>query len=705
MSTAGEKRLRLPQGNSSRKSPRLSGQAAWDALLKGDLQKVQQYLLELPDGRITKDTACPIKINGANVRRLVSALKELPVEEAVWGITLLAFAYHVFVVPNNGLGGILEKGLRWNGEFRKFFLRQNLQDWYAVEAWMGIHGTPEWDSLVDLPCLHHIKHILRVHVEAGYPLPDSDDLLSAILSQVKYHPKIGLLVHRHAGKFANVAKSHEELGFLFYAGVITDEDTMLSKMLEMRKKPIMSMSALALMAIRGVIPMIWERVERGGVSRLTFEGVEMEELRVWHTHVSDLPESFVMKAAPQVFATFAPHLRRFDTLDTIFRVMGWFGGFSALTELETISHGFRSRVLEMLRKEDEMNPSPPENEKVISKIMARLESFQSDKDFQKMFLCVLLLVSPEVVERVLKERRLQINTVCHCITANVLRQIVKGDAEIVIPKSQYRILRSFLQRLNYELNGSLLFHKIVSLTGRTSWTIPNVGSIETQSFCSSLGALTVLPLNWRARLHWKMHGVLVDSGVWQESVEDIRRLLEDHLANRTNILQLLAGWLHLLLNKAVVPKEAVKGFIEGLSDVWRAELRSARVHSVIRQQVRALFEADDNRTSLQRMQQEIERSVPELGDDDFSRQLRKKLIEAEWMERIAKKEIVKCGECSIIGESALAKETSCCHKIICGSCSQQVLLEKKCSLCSAQTPLLVDVLEVNVDEQLKEMFG
>jgi len=701
MSTAGQKRKR-------RQSPggRVSGQAAWEALLAGDLDTVKVYLLRLQDGRITKDAPCPIKINGANVRKLVSALKALPVEEAVWGITLLAFAYHVFVVPNNGLGGILEKGLRWNGEFRKFFLRQNLQDWYAVEAWMGIHGTPEWDSLVDLPCLHHIKHILRVHVEAGYPLPDSDDLLSAILGQVKYHPKIGLLVHRHAEKFANVAKSHEELGYLFYAGIITDEDTMLSKMLEMRKKPIMSMSVLALMAIRGVIPMIWERVERGGVSRLTFEGVEMEELRVWHTHVSDLPESFVMKAAPQVFATFAPHLRRFDNLDTIFPYLGGrFAGFSSLEDLQTISHGFRSRVLEMLRKEDEINPSPPANQKVIPKIMAYLDTCEEGKNNQKMFLCLILLVSPEVVERVLKERRPPINTVCHCITANVLRQIVKGDAKIVIPQSQYRILRSFLPRLSYNLNCSLLFHKIVSLTGRTSWTIPNVGSIETQSFCSSLGHLTVLPMDWRARLHWKMHGVLVDSGVWQESVGDIRRLLEDHLANRANILQLLAGWLHLLLNKAVVPKEAVKGFIEGLSDDWRAELRSSRVHSVIRQQVRALFEADENRTSLQRMQQEIERSVPQLGDDDFSRQLRQKLVEAEWLERIAKKEIVKCGKCSIIGESALAKETSCCHKIICGSCSQQVLLEKKCSLCSAQTPLLVDVLEVNVDEQLTEVFG
>jgi len=705
MTSAGEKRLRLPQGDTSRKSPRLSGQAAWDALLAGDLPKVRQYLFGLQDGRITKDIPCPIKINGTNVRDLIGSLKKLPPEEAVWGIALLAFAYHVFVVPNHKLGDILEEGLRKNGEFRKFFLRQNLQSWYSVEAWMGIHGTPEWGSLENLPVLRSIPDILRVHVEKGYPLPDCGKSLRAILGAVKYHPKVGKLVHRFAEKFVNVAETHEELGFLFYAGVITDEDTMLSKMLGMRTKPIIFTSVLALMAIRRVIPMIWERVLVVGLSRLTFDGIALEELRVWHTHVGDFPKDFVMTASPDVFATFAPHLRQFDNLDNIFACLGRFGGFSSVSELQTIAHGFHSRVLEMLRNEDEMNPSPPENEKVISKIIARLERFQSDKDFQKMFLCVLLLVSPEVVERVLRERRPQIKWVFHCITANVLRQILSGNAEIVIPQRQHRILLIFLPSLNYELNGSLVFHKIVSLTGRTSWTISNVGSIETQSFCPSLGALTVLPMDWRARLHWKMHGVLVDSGVWQESMGEIHRLLEDHLANRANILQLLASWLNLLLNKVVVPKEAVKGFIEGLSDAWRAELRSSRVHSVIRQQVRALFEADDNRTSLQRMQQDIERSVPQIGVDYFSRLLRQRLIEAEWLERIAKKEIVKCCKCENVGESALAKETSCCHKIVCGSCSQQVLREKKCSLCSTQTPLLVNVLEVNVDEQLTEVFG
>jgi len=459
-----------------------------------------------------------------------------------------------------------------------------------------------------------------------------------------------------------------------------------------------------LMAIRRVIPTIWQRVESVGVSRVTFEGVLLEELRVWHTHVGDLPEHFVMRASPEVFATFAPHLRRFDNLDAIFACLERFN-LTTIPNFQTIAHGFRSRVLEMLRKEDGMNPSPPESEKVISKIMARLELFQSDKDFQKMFLCVMLLVSPEVVERVLRERRPQITWVCHCITANILRQILRGNAEIVIPQSQHRILPAFLPRLNYELNGSLLFHKIVSFTGRTSWTISNVGSIETQSFCSSLGPFTVLPMDWRARLHWKMHGVLVDSGGWHESVGEIRVLLEDHWANRANILQLLASWLNLLLNKVVVPKEAVKGFIEGLSDAWRAELRSSRLHSLLRQQFRALFEADDNRTSLQRMQQEIEGSVPQIGEDYFSRLLRQRLIEAEWLERIAKKEIVKCGKCANIGESALAKETSCCHKIICGSCSQQVLREKKCSLCPTHNPLLVNVLEVNIDEQVTEVFG
>jgi len=698
MASAGQKRRRQsPCG-------RLSGQVAWEALIAGNLQKVKQYLESLPDGRITKVAPCPIKMNGANVRNLVIALKALAPDEAAWGIVLLAFVNNVFVVSNNKLGSILEEGLRRSVEFRQFFLRQKMQHWYAVEVWMGVHGTPEWGSLVEKPVLYHVRNILRVHVEAGYSLPDSDVSLRAILGQVKYHLKIAQLVHRLADKFVNVAESHEELGFLFYAGVITDEDTMLSKMLGMRTN-YKSINFLALMAIRGVIPTIWRRVESVGISRFTFEGIPIEELKVWHTHVDDLPEHFLMRTTSDVFATFAPLLRRFDILDTILSCLGWFGGFSSLSELETIVQGFRGRVLEMLRREDEINPSPPENEKVISKIMAHLEEVQNTKEYPKMFLTVLLLVTPEVIEKIFRERHPKITWVCYCITSNILRKIVRGNAEITIPQSQHSILRTFLSRMNYELNGSILFYKIVSLTGRTSWTIANVGTIKTISFCPSLGPLTVLPVDWRARLHWKMHGVLLVSGVWEESVEEIRVLLEEHLSERAEILQLLAAWLHLLLNKALVPKEEVKGFIEGLSKEWRTELRSSRVHSLMRQQFRALFEADDNRTSMQKMHQEIEESIPQFGDDDFSRQLRKRLIEVEWLERIAKKEIVKCCKCATIGESTLAKETSCCLKTICGSCSQQVLQEKKCSLCSRDNSLLVNVLEVDIDSQVEEVFG
>lgn len=652
--------------------------------------------------------ACPVKDN--------TRCGELsfPPDVMGWVIMMIAFVQGAWCLEEDYRRKLVE-ALKEQPDLRVHFLRQGMQKLLPREAWLGIYGTPEWELLEKPPMTsedsfseNKIANWLAVHVEAAIPLPDDRDYLSAVLKMSVKDRRIARLVRENRETFLQLAtKSKECIGQLFYCGLMEDEEEILSKMLGVKKTP---WTLFSLMAIANLIPTILANILRKGYRQFSFipeeqilRGAPIEEMRVWHTHVSELSRYFLNlpEVSEEVRAQFFPEV--INKIDDLWCFVSNFD-MGSVENLLMFTQGFNRAVRRMIEEEERMETPPAPGARVVAKIFSWVDQLVQHPDRHCYF--ILFAVSPYLVEKVLRERTATPNRRRTILVSQILRLMLNGN-RITVNNS---IQPTFVLSVRNLLNRGRFFFKVIAQTGCVNWAVLKgdsyIASITPLAFCSHLGRISVQPVSWRSAMYFEMHNALVDKPQMDAVFGRILPMVNEHREPRSHDIIIFACWLSILLRDKVVTESAMKEFIQSLPVEWRDELKSSRVPQSIKDQLRTLFEDDESRKLLEEVREQVE-EIPEDVDaaSEFGQELGKRLSEGAKLERIAKMQIIKCQSCDAVGGNALAKETSCCRKILCGRCSNRTLTERKCVSCQYGGVMLVQLNELDVDHVLETVFG
>lgn len=553
-----------------------------------------------------------------------------------------------------------------------------------------------------------IAFFLAVHVDAAIPLPDDPDYLAAILKMAVKDRRIARLVRENRDKFLLLAgKSKECIGHLFYCGLMEDEEEILSKMLGVMDTHL---TLFSLMAIANLIPTIWANILKRGYRQFSFipeeqilRGASIEELRVWHTHVTELSRYYLSlpEVSEEVRANFSPEVIK--KIDDLWHFVGNFE-MGRVENLLMFKQGFNRAVRRMIEEEERMETPPEPGARVVAKIFSWVDQLVQHPD--RHFYFILFAVSPYLVEKVMRERTVTPNRRRTIVVSQILMQMLNGNRVALDLPVQPVVVLS----VRNLLNRSQFFFKVVGQTGCVNWAVfkgeDYLATISPLSFNRHLGRIVVQPVSWRSAMYFEMHNALVDKPQMDAVFGRILPMVNEHREHRAQDIIVFATWLSILLRVKTVTESAMKAFIQSLPVEWRDGLKSSRVPQSIRDQLRTLFEADESEKLLEEVREQVE-EVPEDVDaaSEFGQELGKRLKRAFELERIAKMQIIKCQSCDAVGGNALANETSCCRRVLCGRCSNKTLTERKCASCQDGDVMLVQLNELDVDNSLKIVFG
>lgn len=679
-----------------------SAQKVWLHLCyERDATNVRRFIECLPEGKIY--------IGNAKIKDPFNKveLNEFPQDTFGWVVMMVVFVQGTYILSNEHSQRLVEI-LKQQSELRQHFLRQRMDKLLVKETWLGIYGTNEWNLLYELPIFReqmennneNADALVDIHISNKIPFPNNISYLIVALKNVEKNRHLARFIQLNPESFLPLAdKDKECIGCLFYCGLL-DEDEVLSRMLKVKKSP---WTVLSVMAISKTIPTIFKNIQNKNFDNL-FVDVPIEELKIWHTYVSKLPNNFLMTYGipEEIIAHFFP-----DTINNIDILRDFVHSFKMekLENLLIFMKGFHSAVGKMLIKEDKMNKSQQLRKTVQYKIFDWVEKLGQHSDRFVYF--VLFAIPPYLVKKVINSRNPN-PTHLRIVTVNLILKKMLSGKNINL-NIDFEINNEFVSTLKKFLNKGEFMFNIISQTGCSKWTIYNfgniIGPIFPLGFNYNLGIINVLPVDWRATIYITMHNTLING--YNVNIA-FSRILEIVMVYRENMIEdvfILAYWLTLLLKYKLISSPEIKNYIMSFPEEWIESLKGTHIPEDIREQIRSLFEKDDNRKLLEICNKEIEQTISDIvPTTEFGLELGKRLRRGKQLEKIAKMQIIKCYVCGEIGGNALAKETMCCRKVLCGSCGIKMHMEKRCVSCEKKCNQLVQINEINIDEILDIIY-
>lgn len=688
----------------------ISQKRAIAAFLQGNFILVEQYLKNLPDEKIVKEKRTPQL--DCSLDEIIMVLRGASPENKCWGILFCILLHKAQVLDEcPELTAAFVEYLRANSELRQYFLRQKVQCVLPKIAWLGIHGTPEWESLQILPFMEPAD-IVGVHKENAIPLPDFKPYLRNVLSKVGGDFRVAQMVRGHPQLFRQFAKiDKDNIGYLYYCGLIESDDA-LSEMLSVHSS---EWTLWSLMSIGEHIPTIIKNVLHFNITwhefwrfKDLFLNVPLEELKVWHTHVKTVNKFWLdtQDASDEIKIHFWP-----DTMvnpDDLWAFVRDFyenyikKGKMTIEQMQILIGGFHRRVREWMKAEEKMQ-NPLQIERRVMDIIS------SSGKHDLFCLFVLFGFAPYLQERILSERYPEQRKSFYCNIAKIIQGLYQQQPKIHLKVEASEGTR-MVTHLHQLLNTTVTFHHAIAKTGQCNWQViaydEPIGSIHPLSFYLSFGQISVEPIQWQSTLFLTMHNSMVEPRrSWEESAALIGKMLEEHTQEKDDALLFVVGWIYICTQKNIVQNTRMKQFIQDLPNVWRSSMKGSNIPQNAKELIRTLFEDDESKDVLKRLKESADSAVAAFDDSsEFGSELGKRLRRAVELEGIAKRQVICCSHCKTIGGGALAKETFCCRKVLCGRCSAQVKLAKKC-VCSKQgSQLFIQLNEADPDAQIENVF-